>query len=355
LLIGLGAYVHGEAGEHLETVRAAEVRFTGIGAAALSAWCKCVEAALTSRSGIEVRQAALRAESAAISARLSGPLSLVYRALAVAEPERSLQHTEMAERVEDESGWHSKPVDGRTARVPTRLSICCFGEFRIVAAGRVADLTSIRPRARQLLRLLAINFPHPLHREVIGGALWPNSSETSVLHSLQVTVSSIRKLFQELLGAKGTAVVAREGQSYRLQLPPGCEIDVERFAALQRHGKQARSVGRNREATEAFASAFDLYTGDLLAEEGVADRERCRSQAVELAHDLAGSYLAAGRPADAAEVCERAVRIDRYADALWRTLLTAQRQAGNRAAEARARGAYSDVLAELGLGEPAAI
>lgn len=364
LLIGLGAQSRSDfAPVHLATLSTAGGIFRNLGASALHAWCCCVESALA--GGMEnplLRESALAAEAAALSSRLTGPLALVYDALAVAEPDRSERHRGIANHIRQDTGWAAgrEPLPARTPSVTSVVSLSCFGEFRLKLGARVADLSSIKPRARQLLRLLAINFPQGLHREVIGSALWPDAPEESVRRSLQVAVSSVRKLFQELRGAEAGCGLVREGESYRLKLPRDADIDLERFSRLQRQGKLAEAQGRHAESRAAFAAALDLYKGDLLAEDGpaewvIGERERCRSQAVGMAQALASSFLAAGRPAEAAAVCERAVRIDRYTDALWRSLIKAHGQAQNRAAAARARGEYVKVLSELGLAEPAAM
>ncbi|MGH9040590.1 MAG: hypothetical protein ACRDZ3_10200, partial [Acidimicrobiia bacterium] len=51
----------------------------------------------------------------------------------------------------------------------------------------------------------------------------------------------------------------------------------------------------------------------------------------------------------AAAACEWGLAVDRYHDPLWRLLAEARERSGDHAAAHRARLAYDDALAELGL------
>jgi LuxR family transcriptional regulator, maltose regulon positive regulatory protein len=91
-----------------------------------------------------------------------------------------------------------------------------------------------------------------------------------------------------------------------------------------------------------------------LPEEGpaewiVGERERRRLDVSELAGALAEALLSGGDPGEAAWVCRRGLQVDRYHDALWRTLVRSCDQAGDPAASARARRDYEALLLELGL------
>jgi DNA-binding SARP family transcriptional activator len=94
-----------------------------------------------------------------------------------------------------------------------------------------------------------------------------------------------------------------------------------------------------------------------MPEEGPADwvvttREHYRLRAAEAAGVLAEAALATGDPRAAAEDAERSVAIDPFRDASWRLLVDAHIRAGDVAAAERARRAYQDVLASLGVPEP---
>ena len=79
-----------------------------------------------------------------------------------------------------------------TGRRP-EIEFRCFGRFTVVVDDGVVDLTPLRPRARAVLRLLAVNFGRGVHRQVLGDELWPDDDEASAAKKLQVAISSIRQ------------------------------------------------------------------------------------------------------------------------------------------------------------------
>jgi DNA-binding SARP family transcriptional activator len=214
----------------------------------------------------------------------------------------------------------------------------CFGAFELVVDGVAADLGAVKPRVRSLARLLALQGGTPLHRERIIDCLWPEGDVKVGLRNLQVAISSLRQLVD----------VVRDGDSYRLAFEAdGPATDVSLFWRAVESAKASRSA-------EDCRAALDLYTGDLLAEEGpaewvTAERERCRLAAADVAQWLAERLLADGDTTGAIDAAERGLRIDVYRDALWRTLVAAYDAAGDPAASHRAAARYQGVLDELGV------
>lgn len=138
-------------------------------------------------------------------------------------------------------------------------------------------------------------------------------------------------------------MVTRDGDAYRLTVPDDAHVDLRVF-----------EDGIAERTTDGLERALGAYTGDLLPEDGPAEwvleeRDRYRLQAAGAARSLAEMRLAEGDAVEAAAVCERGLRIDRYNDDLWRLLVDAYAAADNHAAATRARKGYEDVLAELGL------
>ncbi len=361
LLEGLGALVAGRQNESL--LESAAQDFRSLGAATLEAWCLCTHALALARSNDpDAGAAALRGESAARSAHLGGPLHMAYEALAVTEPHRAEVYRGLAQQIRARSGLAltiRKESDAPEPGLP-RVEIRCFGEFRFSIAGIELNLRNIKPRARQLLRLLSINYPRPVHLEVIGDALWPDSDREVVRRNLQVAVYSVRRLLESSPTAAGGELLARNAESYQLDLPEGSMVDLRDFERSLAEGRQARSSNDHRRAAAAFQRALDLHSGDLLSEEGpaewvVMERERCLAQAVEAAQCLSDACLEIGDLDAAVRACERGLGFDRFRDNLWRRLISIHQKAGNRAAELKAQLTYSAILAELGLEQKSAI
>jgi DNA-binding SARP family transcriptional activator len=236
----------------------------------------------------------------------------------------------------------------------------CFGSFRLEVGGRSVDTTSLKPRHQALLHLLAMGAGRPVHREQLVEALWPvHPDPRAAARNLHVAVSSLRRLLEPEAARGASALVVRDGDSYRLAVGPHDDVDVRTFERSLDEARAARAPADGQRAEAALMAALRAYTGELLPGDGpaewvVKERDRYRMEAANAAQLLAEVRLADHRPRAAAMAAERGVRIDRYVDALWRLLPTAYEQAGDVAAAARARRQYAEVLDELGVRAPGA-
>jgi DNA-binding SARP family transcriptional activator len=216
------------------------------------------------------------------------------------------------------------------------------------------DTSSLKPRARTLLRLLAAQGGRPLHREVIQATLWPEATPESAARNLHVAISSLRQALEPGVARAGFTLLVRDGDAYCLASGSELRIDLVAFEGEVAAGRRARAAGDADRAMACFEAALDHCTGELLPEEGAADwaveqRERCRSLAAGAAEWLAESRLAGGDPSGAARAAAAGLRVERYHDPLWRLLAEARDEAGDPVAASRARAEYRRVLDELGL------
>ena len=218
----------------------------------------------------------------------------------------------------------------------------------MAVGGEPVDVESLRPRARTVLRMLAVDVGTGVHREALCEQLWPADDEATAAKKLQVAISSIRRVLD---GAAD--LVRRRGDVYVLDT--GADVcDVQRVAAAVASGRAAMARGDTDAAGESFRSALELHRGELLPEEGAADWVVDKRQAVvadvtEAATGLAEILLDRGDPGEAVRVCRAGLAADRYCDPLWRLLLRALDAAHDPAGHARARHQYDAVLADLGI------
>ena len=241
---------------------------------------------------------------------------------------------------------------------PVSVRLCCLGGFSLELDGVEVDLSGVKPRARALLRLLALHQGRPVHRETLVEALWPEAGPAAGTRSMQVAVSALRRVLEPESARGGSQLVVREADSYRLALPGPAASDVAEFDAARRAARQATGAGDAAAARTALERARATYRGDLLPEDGPAEwvvkpRDQLRLQATELATVEAGLALDNGDPAGAAAACTWALALDPYQDGLWRLLVRAHEAAGDMAAACRAGQEYERILGELGLQRPA--
>ncbi|WP_328609365.1 AAA family ATPase [Amycolatopsis sp. NBC_00345] len=244
-----------------------------------------------------------------------------------------------------------EPAAEPPAELAVPAVVRCLGRYTLTVAGTEVGLGGLRAQARQVLRMLSVQYGHPLHEERLMTAMWPDCPANRTKHRLQVAVSSLRALLRAHLPAEYG--ILRHGNSYLLRLPPGSLVDVVEFAETVRRWRTARQAGDTASAMALGYRVLDLYRGELLVEEGPAEwvlarREAVRGEAAGAAAVLAGTALNRGDAAEAIEVCERGVTIDELDNRLWSLLAAANVRAGNRAAAARAEGAYQALLADGG-------
>ncbi len=232
---------------------------------------------------------------------------------------------------------------------PGPLMIRCFGGFEVRRAGEEIDLSALRPRARAVLRMLAVRGAG-VHRDVLVEQLWHDDDEVSGARKLQVAISAIRRV----LDPDGVVdIVRRRGELYQLARS-AVDCDVTRAEAALALARTALARQDDAAARSALAAALDEHRGPLLPEEGAAEwivtaRAEVDAQLTAAAAQLADLWLTAGEPARAVDVCRGALRTDRYCDPLWRLLLRALQADHDHAGHALAAAQYDAVLAELGV------
>jgi DNA-binding SARP family transcriptional activator len=374
LILGVSALRAGrESAELLETAIMAS---RTVGSGVLEAWSRAAASVGRARAGDpEARAVALQAETIARTAGVRGAQALAFAALGMLGGRAALEYAALADAIADECGLSLPALVGvmggmgttgdaagesgeARARMPAPalapVALRCFGGFDIKLFGEPVDTSAVRPRARAALHLLALHAPRPVHRDSLVEALWPETDPKAGARNLHVVISSLRQLLEPGVARGASSLVVREGESYRLDLPAGSVSDLASFRAALDEARSALANGDAPRAAAAFGQALDLYRGDLLAGHGSSEwlvraRDRFRWDAVGAAQALAELELARGDAVAAAAACDRGLRIDRYRDPLWRLRVRASEAMGDVADAARARQAYRDVLAELGI------
>jgi DNA-binding SARP family transcriptional activator len=338
---------------------AAAGEFHNLGAGVLEAWARALRSlALARKLDPEAQISALRAEALANTAGAEGARLIVYLALAQADPGRKAQYVQLAQGAQARTGLSVDAVQGQQKRPDVTqppLTIRCFGEFQVSVNGRSLDMRTMKPRTRALLRRLSADAGSPVHREVLEEALWPEANGESSARNLHVAVSSLRQALEPGVARGASSLVIREGDSYRLVLPPGSHVDLHAFELELERCRRAR-LSRDLEiAVEAFRRCNEIGLGELLPADGSAAwvvdrRRRARTALIEASQHLARLLLAAAKPPLAIEICVAGLAADRYDDALWRLLIEAREKAGDKVAARRAAADYRRMLSELGIG-----
>jgi DNA-binding SARP family transcriptional activator len=200
--------------------------------------------------------------------------------------------------------------------------------------------------------MLALAAPRPLHREQLIEAMWPASDLESGARQLHVAVSSLRRVLNSA-GLAGAELLSRRGDAYALAVSRG-SLDVADLEAALREMDAARAAGDLAGCAAAARTALQVYTGDLLPEDGPADwvvphRDRLRRGAASAAAVVAAELRRQSDHEAAVAATHRWIDLDPYADPAWELLSGLHEDVGDRAAAARCRQDHGRLLADLGV------
>src|SRR6266850_2194162 len=121
------------------------------------------------------------------------------------------------------------------------IEIHLLGPFRVFVDGQVIDEREFtRRKPKQLIKLLALQPLHQLHREQAMELLWPDSDPESAANNLHKAIHLARHALEpELLSAAASHFILTHGQQILLAAPGRLCIDVEEFE--QRAGAAIKS------------------------------------------------------------------------------------------------------------------
>lgn len=210
-----------------------------------------------------------------------------------------------------------------------------------------SEISVGRERIRAVLGMLTLGSPEMVTTDEIVDALWGASDTAKPESALQMSISRLRN-------ALGDDVIETAAGGYRLTVDEA-SIDLGRFRALVRRGKQMRALGQHQAAAEALSQALREWRGPALSDVRRFDSVERASRRLEeermvAAEELIESRLDAGRHSEAISELTGLVEMSPYRERLWRLLMLALYRSGRQrdalAAFARVRQIFGE---ELGL------
>ena len=145
---------------------------------------------------------------------------------------------------------------------PSVLEIHLLGPFRVaVDSTMVEESRWARRKPALLVKLLALQPHHQLHREQVLEMLWPDSDPEAAINNLHKVIHQARRALEPTLKSVADShFIHTQGQQVLLRAPGRLLIDVEAFE--QRAAAAIKSTD-----VESYAEALALYEGDLLVED----------------------------------------------------------------------------------------
>jgi len=210
------------------------------------------------------------------------------------------------------------------------LEIHLLGLFRVSVDGQaVADRRFTRRKPKQLIKLLALQHQHQLHREQAMELLWPDSEPESAANNLHKAIHLARRALEPLLKSVADShFILTQGQQVLLRAPGRLWIDVEEF-------EQRVAAAKGGSDLKAYEAARASYTGELLSEDRYEDwatarREQLQNIQREVLTNVAALYEARGEHKPAIERLEELATLDLSNEETHRHLMRLYALNGNK-------------------------
>ena len=165
------------------------------------------------------------------------------------------------------AGAHT--IEQLQRQTPPPLSVTTLGTFSLRCGNRsITQPDWVNLKAQTLFKILLLNAPAPVLREVLSDIVWPQATPRAAGRNLNQALSRLRRVLEPYLPRYASSrYVVTEGDAYRLLLPPGSAVDDRDFEALLRQGRQLERRGDTEGALACFDEAIALYGSDYLAQD----------------------------------------------------------------------------------------
>src|SRR5215212_2462326 len=203
---------------------------------------------------------------------------------------------------------HNKPSPRISSGVVSEaVRIRMLGGFSVSVGAKTIEEGEWRLRkAAGLVKLLALEPGHRMHREQLMDVLWPELEEKAQANNLRYALHHARRTLA-LASDSDTAsrLLALRGELIELGRERSLAVDVEAFEEAARTARGSRDAG-------AYRVALDLYAGELLPQDpyerwAEERREGLRRTHLSLLLELAALYERRGEYDAAAEALQRAL------------------------------------------------
>jgi DNA-binding SARP family transcriptional activator len=160
------------------------------------------------------------------------------------------------------TGIQADPAAAPVEQVAPWCTLHLLGPVVVTCGGTQVDLRR-RGKAEAVLKALALARDRRVTSSLLAEWVWPDLDGQEARHSLQTTVSSLRRCFQPL--PDGRDLIRFAGDAYRLD--PDVVTDIELFDRSYERALALERGGRLDLAQQVLVSALRHYRDDLEIDE----------------------------------------------------------------------------------------
>ena len=197
----------------------------------------------------------------------------------------------------------------------------------VEVSGAVSGQFRSSPRSLSLLAYLVSHPESPQPRAHLAALLWPDSEEAQARTNLRRELHNLRVMLgdNECLQVDGSTLCWRRGSD--------CAVDVHDFLNACECAVAALASGERSSIEEHGGRVLALYQGSFLPgcddDWALAVRQELKQTCVDLCDSVAGYWMSSGDPTTAAIFARRRILLDPLDEQGYRTLMQAQRMAGD--------------------------
>jgi predicted ATPase/DNA-binding SARP family transcriptional activator len=217
---------------------------------------------------------------------------------------------------------------GKPGQELPELKIALLGGFQVwLGPHRIPEGAWKRRKVQALVKLLALDPGHRMHREQLMDLLWPDSGIEAARNNLRQTLFLARRVIEN--GTGSSFQVLADQNAWISLLPEGqVRVDVHAFEA-------AAAAARRSGNLVAYQGALALYTGELLPEDryedwAIARRESLRQLHLGLLSSFGRMLVERGEIEQAIMVYRRVIAEDPAAEEGHRALMRLYAASGDR-------------------------
>jgi predicted ATPase/DNA-binding SARP family transcriptional activator len=207
------------------------------------------------------------------------------------------------------------------AEAAALVRVCLLGGFSVSIDGEPVDDRWRLRKAKTLVKLLALEPGHRLHRDVLIEQLWPETASSAATNNLHQAVHAARR-------ALGASRIALRDDVLQLCPHDTLSVDVEEF-------EHAAAAARVDSDVDALRRALEMWTGRLLPEDeydawSIPRRRRLAETHATLVAQRALQLIDAGQPDAALDLVAPLADERRLDETLHRALMSALGALGRR-------------------------